>query len=85
MILQHLTSEVLKLPNAGDECEQFEARSRAVMVPQTLADLSELSVILHHQFDAESRLQTRVQLNVIESQMIKAKHFASAELEDDFV
>ncbi|MNK27623.1 hypothetical protein D3C87_459850 [compost metagenome] len=86
MILQHLTSEVLKLPNAADECDAFEARAQAIPEPMTAEDLSELTIILNHKFDAETRLNTRVQLTVIETNMIKAKHFIGAsEPEDDFV
>lgn len=86
MILQLLTSEFLKLEDPSHEVVAEEAKLAAIVEPSTLEDLKMLSGIVRKKFQYETSLQTRVNLQNLETLLIKANHFTSATDEvEDFV
>lgn len=86
MILQHLTSELLKLPDSGKEVVEGEQALYEINAISTENELEIISQLYEKKYSFETQLQTKVSLQNFEANFVKAKHYVGAEEdEEDFV
>lgn len=85
MILQHLTSELLRIDDPSGEIVNEETRLSSVSEVLTENDIVILGNINIKKFKYEASLQSRVNLANIEAQLLKAPYYSNGSDLEDFV
>lgn len=84
MILQHLLLGVNSLPDMDTEVVLAEERFETLQQPTSVSDLENLTILSSKSFVFEAQNRSLINLNNIESHIVKAKHYVGDD-EDDFV